>query len=78
MKKQYFLLIVFALLVSLFSGCKKETGYKTLIITGQNNHDWQASSPILKTILDETGLFNCEIMTTPEKGGDMTTFDPDF
>lgn len=78
MKKQYFLFVVIALLVSLFSGCKKETGYKALIITGQNNHDWQASSPILKTILDETGLFSCEIMTTPEKGGDMTTFDPDF
>ncbi len=78
MKKQYFLLLILALLVSLFSGCKKETGYKTLIITGQNNHDWQASSPVLKTILDETGLFSCEIMTTPEKDGDMTTFDPDF
>ncbi len=78
MKKQYFLLIALALLVSLFNGCKKDTGFKTLIITGQNNHDWQASSPLLKTILDESGLFTCEIMTTPEKGGDMTTFDPDF
>ena len=57
---------------------KKKQAYKTLIITGQNNHDWQASSPVLKTILDETGMFTCEIMTTPEKDGDMTDFHPDF
>lgn len=78
MKKQYLLIIVIACLLPFLHGCKKETGYKTLIITGQNNHDWQTSSPILKTILDETGMFSCDIMTTPEKGGDMTTFNPDF
>ena len=78
MKKHYVLIIALACLIPLLNGCKKEAGYKTLIITGQNNHDWQASSPLLKTILDETGMFSSEIMTTPEKGGDMTTFDPDF
>lgn len=78
MKKQYIFIIVLAGLLSIFYGCKKETGYKTLIITGQNNHDWQASSPLLKTILDQTGMFACDIMTTPEKDGDMTVFDPDF
>jgi type 1 glutamine amidotransferase len=78
MKKHYILILALACLLPLLNGCKKETGYKTLIITGQNNHDWQASSPLLKTILDETGMFSCEILTTPEKGGDMTTFDPDF
>lgn len=78
MKKQDLLIIVLAFLLPFFNGCKKEKGYKTLIINGQNNHDWQTSSPILKTILDETGMFSCEIMTAPEKGGDMTTFNPDF
>ncbi|HUX95256.1 MAG TPA: ThuA domain-containing protein [Bacteroidales bacterium] len=78
MKKQYTLILILALLVSGFYGCNKEAGYKTLIINGQNNHEWQESSPILKKILDETGMFTCEIMTTPEKGGDMTSFDPDF
>jgi hypothetical protein len=78
MKKQYLIFITLAALLTFFNGCKKETGFKTLIITGQNNHDWQASSPLLKKILDETGMFSCEILTTPEKGGDMTTFNPDF
>ena len=78
MKKQYLLFIIAAGLLTFFSACKNESGYKTLIITGQNNHDWKTSSPILKQILDETGLFSSEIMITPEKGGDMNKFNPDF
>jgi uncharacterized protein len=78
MKKQNLLLIIAIGLLTFFSACKNESGYKTLIITGQNNHDWKTSSPILKQILDETGLFSSEIMITPEKGGDMKKFDPDF
>ncbi len=78
MKKQYILFLIIALLISCFYGCKKDAGFRTLIITGQNNHNWQESSPVLKRILDETGMFTCEIMTTPEKDGDMTAFDPDF
>jgi len=78
MKKQYLLFIVAAVLLTFFSACKNESGYKTLIITGQNNHNWKASSPVLKQILDETGLFSTEITITPDKGGDMKTFDPDF
>lgn len=78
MKKQYLFLIIAAGLLAFFSACKKETAYKALIITGQNNHNWKASSPVLKQILDNTGLFVSDIMTTPEAGGDMNTFDPDF
>ena len=78
MKKHYLLLIFAAGLLTFFSACKNETSYKTLIITGQNNHNWKASSPVLKQILDETGLFSSEIMITPDKGGDMKTFNPDF
>jgi len=78
MKKQYLLPIIAALLLILVPACQKEAGYKALIITGQNNHDWKTSSPILKTILDETGLFSTEIITTPAQGGDMSKFTPDF
>jgi len=80
MKKNLF--IIAAFLLAFFNACKTDTGsgsgYKTLIITGQNNHKWQVSSPILKQVLDETGMFSSEIMTTPDKGGDMSAFDPDF
>lgn len=78
MKKKYLLLIILTGLLISFPACQKQTVFNTLIITGQNNHNWKASSPVLKQILDETGLFSSEIMITPEKGGDMKAFDPDF
>lgn len=78
MKKNYIFLIVFACIISLLSACQQDSVYKTLIITGQNNHKWQASSPLLKQILENTGMFSAEVMITPEKGGDMSTFNPDF
>jgi hypothetical protein len=78
MKKQYLFLLIVAGILTFLSGCKESGTYKTLIITGQNNHNWKASSPVLKQILDETGMFNSEIMITPAKGGDMSKFKPDF
>jgi hypothetical protein len=78
MKKQYIILLIVAGILSYFTACKNEATYKTLIITGQNNHNWKASSPVLKTILEETGLFSCDIVTSPEKGGDMQKFKPEF
>ncbi|MBA4321217.1 MAG: trehalose utilization [Odoribacter sp.] len=78
MKKQILILLIGAGLIFFFTTCKNESVYRTLIITGQNNHNWKASSPVLKTILDETGLFAADIAITPEKGGDMARFNPDF
>ncbi len=78
MKKQYLLVFVFAGLLAIFNSCQKSTEYKALIVTGQNNHKWEASSPILKQLLEQTGLFTADIVKTPPKGGDMNTFNPDF
>ena len=78
MKKQYLLLLVFAGLFAIFNSCQKGAAYKALVVTGQNNHNWKASSPVLKELLEQTGLFTADIIKTPEKGGDMKTFDPDF
>ena len=78
MKRQYLFLLLVTGLLTFFSACNKEAHYKALIVTGQNNHNWQASNPILKQLLDQTGLFTSDIIITPVKGGDMTTFDPKF
>ena len=57
-----------------------ETPLKALIINGQMNasHDWQVSSPIMKQILEQTGLFKVGFATSPPKGGNMEDFKPDF
>lgn len=38
-----------------------------LIVTGQNNHNWVASTPIIKGLLEETGRFTVSVSTTPSK-----------
>ena len=60
------------------TGCKKAE-YRALIITGQNpHHNWKASFPVLKTILDGSGLFTTDVAISPEQGKDMSGFKPVF
>lgn len=51
---------------------------KALVVSGQNNHNWQVSHKVLKQILDNSGLFVTDIALTTPAGGDMSTFKPDF
>ncbi|HTD68333.1 MAG TPA: ThuA domain-containing protein [Candidatus Limnocylindria bacterium] len=51
---------------------------RALIVDGQNNHDYKSTTPHLKKILEETGLFTVEVATTPPKGSDMSGFKPKF
>ncbi|MCI0747737.1 MAG: ThuA domain-containing protein [Verrucomicrobia subdivision 3 bacterium] len=49
-----------------------------LIIDGQNNHDWKATTPVLKRILEEGALFAVEVATAPAKKEQMGSFRPAF
>ncbi len=51
---------------------------KALIVDGQNAHNWKETTPILKKLLEETGLFAVDVATSPPKGKDMSGFRPDF
>ena len=51
---------------------------KALIVDGQNGHDWKGTTPVLKQLLAETGLFSVDVATSPPKGEDMIGFKPDF
>jgi hypothetical protein len=44
---------------------------KALIIDGQNNHDWVATTPVLKRILEDSGRFNVDVSTSPDAGPPM-------
>jgi uncharacterized protein len=52
--------------------------YKALIVDGQNGHDWKKTTPVLKKLIEETGLFAVDVATSPPKGQDMSRFKPDF
>ncbi len=38
---------------------------KTLIVDGQNNHDWKGCTPVLQQILEQSGRFTVDVSTTP-------------
>jgi type 1 glutamine amidotransferase/HEAT repeat protein len=44
-----------------------------LILTGQNNHDWKATTPVLKEILEQNGGFRVDVNTEPSRLG-LETF----
>ncbi|MGQ9504338.1 MAG: ThuA domain-containing protein [Thermogutta sp.] len=52
--------------------------YKALIVTGQNGHDWKGTTPVLKQLLEETGIFTVDVAQSPAKGEDMSGFRPSF
>jgi len=41
-------------------------------------HQWKLTTPVLQKQLDETGLFQVDVVTAPSPGGDFSTFKPDF
>ncbi len=51
---------------------------KALIVDGQNNHDWKVTTPVLKRLLEETGLFVVEVATSPAQNEQMSAFKPDL
>jgi type 1 glutamine amidotransferase len=51
---------------------------KTLVVTGQNNHNWQVSSVVIERILENSGLFAVDVAVSPPQGGDMEKFAPEF
>ncbi|MBM4097665.1 MAG: ThuA domain-containing protein [Planctomycetes bacterium] len=53
-----------------------EPKIKALIVDGQNNHNWKATTPVLKDLLEQTKLFTVDVATSPEKGS--AGFKPKF
>lgn len=52
-----------------------------LIIDGQNNHNWRATTPVLNSFLTETGRFKVDVATTPPNNApkeDWDKFRPNF
>ncbi|HTG74544.1 MAG TPA: hypothetical protein VMB70_12280, partial [Terriglobia bacterium] len=54
---------------------------RVMLLDGEsagNYHQWKLVTPVLKKQLDETGLFQVDVVTAPPAGGDFTSFKPDF
>ncbi|MSU23884.1 MAG: ThuA domain-containing protein [Opitutus sp.] len=58
----------FALAVLLTATLRAESAkIKVLIVDGQNNHQWAATTPVLKRILEDAGNFTVDVSTTPTR-----------
>jgi uncharacterized protein len=53
---------------------------RVMLLDGQQAapHPWQPTSPVLKKMLEETGLFQVDEVTSPPMGGDFSNFMPEF
>jgi type 1 glutamine amidotransferase len=46
--------------------------------SGGTFHNWRLTTPVLKTELEETGLFQVTVVTAPPADGDFSNFKPEF
>ena len=54
---------------------------KVMLLDGESggpHHKWQLTTPLLKKALEETGLFQVDVVTAPAATGVLTDFRPDF
>jgi type 1 glutamine amidotransferase len=54
---------------------------RAMILDGQSGgpyHNWQLTTPVLKKQLEETGLFQVDVVTAPKSDGDFSNFKPQF
>ncbi|HUU36974.1 MAG TPA: HEAT repeat domain-containing protein [Candidatus Desulfaltia sp.] len=74
-----FLTSLFSMLLSpVLSAQEAATPIKTLIVTGQNYHDWKTTSAVIKQILEDTDLFRVDITVSPPAKAKMSGFRPNF
>ena len=54
---------------------------RVMILDGEQAgayHAWQQTTPYLKRMLDDAGIFQVDVVTAPPKDGDYSTFKPDW
>jgi hypothetical protein len=74
--------IAFACAALLVAAVSRAAGpNRVMILDGESAgpyHKWRLVTSVLRKQLEETGLFQVEVVTAPPAGGDFTTFKPDF
>lgn len=73
--------IAIAALFAFALGSRAAAPISVMILDGESGgpyHDWQRVTPVLKKMLDETGLFTTTVVTAPPANGDFSGFKPPF
>ena len=69
------------LLLSMTGALPAAQPIKVMLLDGESGgpyHDWRATTPYLQRMLEQTGVFQVEVVTAPPKGADFSNFKPDF
>ncbi len=69
------------LLLSLIASPVIGAKLKVLLVDGQNNHNWKATSPVLVDALESSGHFAVTVSTSPRRGAPKEAWEkwsPDF
>src|SRR5262245_5081188 len=78
--KSAFLLVVMSLMFFALA-VRAADPIRVMLLDGEsagNYHQWRLVTPVLKKQLDETGLFQVDVVTAPPAGGDSSVFKPEF
>jgi len=49
---------------------------RVMLLDGANNHDWKATSPVIRKVLDEAGIFRTTTVTVDN--AELSNFKPDW
>ena len=80
--KKFTALVAFCLCACVARAESQPPLIRLLIVDGQNNHDWQATTPYLRRILEASDRFSIEVATAPPspstpEGQERYTSSPD-
>ena len=70
-----------ALLMALAAAPRAAAPIRVMLLDGESGgpwHKWQLTTPVLKKVLDETGLFAVDVVTAPAAQGELSAFAPDW
>lgn len=76
-----YLKTVYFLLLTLLSYSSTYSKIKVLLLDGQNNHNWKATTPVLVDALESSGNFLVSVSTSPAKNStplDWEEWNPNF
>jgi TolB protein len=73
--------VVWSLILFAATASAATDSIRVLLLDGQSGgpyHNWQLTTQVLKRELEDTGRFQVSVATSPQSGGDFSTFLPEF
>jgi type 1 glutamine amidotransferase len=70
-----------AIILACATSLQAASPIRVMLLDGESAgtyHAWRETTPVLKKELEQTGLFQVDVVTAPPSGGDFSHFKPDF